>query len=351
MGVLVLGMHRSGTSALTRVLNLLGLDAGRDVLMGASESNPTGHWEVERLTSFNDTLLADLGGRWSAPPATDPEAQVVLAAGPRGEEAASLLAEAFTGSAWVWKDPRVCLLLPFWREVLGRGDGPPPRLVVALRDPTEVAGSLAARNGMALAYGLALWERYTRCLLTDLDGEDACFVPYERLLAEPEAVARELVAFCPAEALGDDPDRLAAVAAYLDGGHRHQQGDDRGALTPAQGALDELLLGLSGPRRPFMLPDLPAETPNLQLAFAEAERLSWFVTETDRLTVHLEDRDRQIEALHAEIEARSAQASELAEQVMALRAQADDWERQLIELRSKLPLRAYARLKALLRLP
>ena len=68
MGVLVLGMHRSGTSALTRVLNLLGLDAGRDVLMGASESNPTGHWEVERLTSFNDRLLDDRGGRWSAPP-------------------------------------------------------------------------------------------------------------------------------------------------------------------------------------------------------------------------------------------------------------------------------------------
>ena len=60
MGVLVLGMHRSGTSALTRVLNLLGLDAGRDVLIGASASNPTGHWEVERLTSFNDRLLDDL---------------------------------------------------------------------------------------------------------------------------------------------------------------------------------------------------------------------------------------------------------------------------------------------------
>jgi hypothetical protein len=161
-------------------------------------------------------------------------------------------------------------------------------------------------------------------------------------------VARELVAFCPDEALSDDPDRLAAVAAHLDGSHRHQQAAGRDDLSEAQRALDDVVLGLSGPHQPFALPALGPETPNLQLAFDEAERLSWFVTETDRLTVHLEDRDRQIEALHAEIEARSAQASELAEQVMALRAQADDWERQLIELRSKLPLRAYARLKGLL---
>jgi len=231
MGVLVLGMHRSGTSALTRVLNLLGLDAGREVLMGASESNPTGHWEVERLTSFNDRLLGELGGRWNAPPQTAAEVLAVLADGPLGDEAADLHAAAFAGPTWVWKDPRLCLLFPFWQDVLCRDDAPGPHVVVSQRDPREVAASLEARDGMTRAYGLALWERYTRTLLRDLLGERAYFLPYERLLAEPEAVARDLVAFCDGEDLSDDPDRLAAVVEHLDAGHRHQQADGADELS------------------------------------------------------------------------------------------------------------------------
>jgi len=347
MGVLVLGMHRSGTSALTRVLNLLGLDAGRDVLMGASESNPTGHWEVERLTSFNDRLLDELGGRWSAPPPVD---AVPLADGPWGEEAAALHAEAFAGTAWVWKDPRVCLLLPFWRAVLANA-GERPAEVVALRDPTEIAGSLAARDGMALAYGLALWERYTRSLLDSLAGERACFVHYERLLAEPESTARELVAFCGDE-LSDEPERLAAVSDYLDGGHRHQTPVGHDVLTPAQLELDEALLELSGSVESFATPSLPPETPNLQLAFDEAKRLSFFLEETDRLTETIAaleaEHARQAAAYEAEIEKRSAEASTLAEQVTALRAEADDYLAQLEDLRSKLPLRVYGKAKGLL---
>jgi hypothetical protein len=351
MGVLVLGMHRSGTSALTRVLNLLGLDAGHEVLMGASESNPTGHWEVEALTAFNDRLLDELGGRWSAPPEADRARLVAMAEGARGQEAATRHADAFAGTAWVWKDPRVCLLLPFWRAVLARS-GEAPAEVVALRDPTEIAGSLAARDGMAPAYGLALWERYTRSLLDALEGERACFVPYERLLAEPEGVARELVAFCGEEALADDPERLAAVTAHLDGGHRHQQAGEHDLLSPAQRALDEVVLTLSGPVESFAAPSLPAETPNLQLAFDEAKRLSFFVEENERLRTGMDEltaaHERAEAALLADLETRSAEASALAEQAMAVRAEADDYLRQLTELRAKLPIRAYTKAKRLL---
>jgi hypothetical protein len=308
MGVLVLGMHRSGTSALTRVLNLLGLDAGREVLIGASESNPTGHWEVEQLTSFNDRLLDEVGGRWSAPPLLEPDALEALAGGAWGAEAGELHAEAFGGTAsWVWKDPRLCLLLPFWRTVLRHGDGPPAHEVVALRDPHEIARSLAARDGMAVGFGLALWERYSRSLLAALDGHDACFVHYERLLAEPEVVARELVA---------------------------------------------ALLGLSGPVHRFTAPDLPPETTNLQLAFAEAKRLSWHLEENERLRDgidHLIATHReQVDHLVADAEARSAEASDLAQQVVAIRAEADDYLRQLTELRDRLPIRAYTKAKGLL---
>ncbi len=67
-GVLVLGMHRSGTSALTRALGLLGLETGRrSDLMDAAPSNRSGHWEINALTECNDDLLRAAGGRWSGP--------------------------------------------------------------------------------------------------------------------------------------------------------------------------------------------------------------------------------------------------------------------------------------------
>jgi hypothetical protein len=351
MGVLVLGMHRSGTSALTRVLNILGLDAGRDVLMGASESNPTGHWEVERLTSFNDRLLGELGGRWNAPPPTAREVLAVMADGPMGDEAAELHAEAFGDSPWVWKDPRVCLLLPFWRMVLSRDDRDLPHEVVALRDPREIAASLHARDGMSVEYGLALWERYTRTLLADLDGDRVCFVPYEQLLAEPEAVARELVAFCDGEPLSDDPDRIAAVVDHLDAGHRHQEAEGED-LDGAQAELDEVLLDLAGVRDPYERYDLPLETPTLQLAFDEVRRMSFYVEEVDRLNEKVDaleaELDRQVTALKADLDRRSEEAGRLAEQVTLIRAEADDYLRQLEDLRAKLPIRAYTKAKGII---
>ena len=287
----------------------------------------------------------------SAPRLSIRRSSLALAGGPWGDEAAELHAEAFAGTPWVWKDPRVSLLLPFWRAVLTRDGAAAPHEVVALRDPTEIAGSLAARDDMALAYGLALWERYTRALLGDLDGHRACFVHYERLLAEPETVARELVAFCVDEPLSDEPDRLASVVDYLDGGHRHQTGVEDDVLSPAQAALDEALLGLSGPLEPFRAPSLPPETANLQMAFDEAKRLSFFLEETDRLQAKVDaltaEHERQVAALHTEIEARSAEASDLAEQVMLLRAEADDYLRQLEELRGRFPVRMMTKAKGL----
>ena len=343
MGVLVLGMHRSGTSALTRVLNLLGLDAGREVLMGASESNPTGHWEVEKLTSFNDRLLDHLSGRWDAPPPTAREVLSLMADGDFGDEAAALHAETFPDPHWVWKDPRVCLLLPFWRQVLARDGGDLPHEVVSLRDPREVAHSLEARDGMTFAYGLALWERYTRTLLNDRAGQRVCFVPYERLLAEPEAVARELVTFCASEPLSDEPDRLAAVAEHLDAGHRHQQAAGDELLDNGQQQLDEDVLELSGIDAEFDPPNLPLETPNLQLAFDEVKRMTHYVEETDRLTEKVAaleaELESQVTALKSDLDQRSEEAGRLAEQVTAIRAEADDYLRQLEELRAKLPVK------------
>ena len=151
-GVIVLGMHRSGTSAVTQALGMLGLEPGRDeALMGAGPSNESGHWEITALTECNDRLLREGGGRWSGPPAND---GVFTDAGLAHfcDEARVLTADLLPAEPWAWKDPRLCLTLPFWQSVLATR----PAMVVCLRHPLEVAASLARRNGFAVPYGLAL---------------------------------------------------------------------------------------------------------------------------------------------------------------------------------------------------
>lgn len=89
--------------------------------------------------------------------------------------------------SWVIKDPRLCLLFPFWREILER-----PLCVLIHREPLAVARSLAARDGLAIPYGIALWERYTREALASTRGLPRILVSHRELMADPEATLRRL---------------------------------------------------------------------------------------------------------------------------------------------------------------
>jgi hypothetical protein len=157
-GVVVLGMHRSGTSLVTRLVSLLGLGLCReeDLLVGR-KANPRGHWESSSMLAFNDRLLDELHASWFCPPLLqEPELERLLKR--HGREALARLHDTHREHPWVWKDPRTCALLPFWSTVLkGRA-----AYVLVLRHPLEVSDSLARRDGYSPALGLALWERYTR---------------------------------------------------------------------------------------------------------------------------------------------------------------------------------------------
>ena len=143
--IIVLGMHRSGTSALTRALSLLGAVAPED-LMPSSEDNPSGYWESRKITQFNNRLLQSADLRWDSD--TPIEAEWFCDEAARAEhykEARMLLAEDFDDAPlFILKDPRLCRLFPFWEKVLA-SEGIDIRVVVCLRDPREVAASLAAR--------------------------------------------------------------------------------------------------------------------------------------------------------------------------------------------------------------
>ncbi len=340
-------MHRSGTSALTRALGLLGLGTGeRGALMDAAPSNRSGHWEITALTECNDRLLREAGGRWSGPPA-DPAPVAAAASGPLGDEARALVTELLPTGPWTWKDPRLCLTLPFWRAVL---DDVPPA-VVCLRNPLEIAASLQRRNGFATGYGLALWERYLRSLWPELAGRAVLVVDYDDVLAQPASVVDALAGFV-ADHTGVVPthEQRTAATASLDEDERHHEADDDAlerdpAVSAEQRGLFDRSRALVGRHDALPAVDVGAETPGLQLAFDEHCRMSEFEDESLRLRAGMDEAraglDRQTLFFHQELERRSAEASALATDVMAAREQIADLQAALDRMRGRLPIRAY----------
>jgi len=184
-------MHRSGTSAVTRAIHLLGYRLGptKD-LMPATKEQPRGYWELETMRRRNDELLHMAGGSWDNPPSPP------LPRFPSPPACRRLIEDTFGDVAdckrapWVWKDPRNCLLFPHWWAVL-KGMGFDPHLVFVYRHPYEVAESLATR-GIEKARGLALWELYNERALESMAGLPVTLVEFDRLLAAPQAIIGSL---------------------------------------------------------------------------------------------------------------------------------------------------------------
>lgn len=156
--LVVLGMHRSGTSSVAGTLALLGAKAPQ-TLMRPAEDNPKGFWESEVLAELNDRLLAAGGSNWHDWRRFD-LASVNEALPSFHNEATKKLATEFgDANLIVLKDPRICRLFGFWRNVLEES-GYRVVVISPLRSPAEVAASLMARNDMSRSHALRLWLRH-----------------------------------------------------------------------------------------------------------------------------------------------------------------------------------------------
>ena len=162
--VCITGMHRSGTSLATRALELLGVSLGApDSLLPPGPDNPAGYFENKSIQELDDELLAHLGGSWDQPPTLSGDWALDAGLDPFRARAAAVLASDFgdpaagrDGAGLIgFKDPRVSLLLPFWRTVARVR-----ATVVLVRDPAEVAASLARRNQIDPPQAALLWLRY-----------------------------------------------------------------------------------------------------------------------------------------------------------------------------------------------
>lgn len=159
--IAVTGMHRSGTSLATRIMQLAGLSLGRDDgLAPAGRDNPAGYWENRYVTELNDEILAALGGSWDQPPVLDDGWQLEPVLDPFRDRLRELIERYFApaqadGHLVGCKDPRLSILMPLWRTVVDI-----PTSVVLVRRPNEVAASLHTRNAMEAPQVALLWMRY-----------------------------------------------------------------------------------------------------------------------------------------------------------------------------------------------
>jgi hypothetical protein len=185
--LLVVGMHRSGTSALTGVLGLCGAALPPD-LLPANEGNEAGYWEGQALVSMHDRWLDELGTSWDGPTWASRQAQLLSQRSRFAAELRVVLEQEFGDAALiVVKDPRLCLLLPVWFEALDDA-GIESLTLLCYRHPLESAQSLHARDGMPIGAALLLWLQYT--LAAELSSRDRprLMVAFTELLTDSRAV-------------------------------------------------------------------------------------------------------------------------------------------------------------------
>ena len=184
--ILVAGMHRSGTSAITRVLNLLGCDLPSALMRESVQSNEAGFWESLRIMHLNNDILASAESAWNDWQAFDPAWHASPVAGEFRERARAVLEGEYSGShLFVLKDPRICRFLSFWMDVV-RDFGAEPLIVLPLRNPLEVAASLEGRDAIDPSLGGLIWLRHVLDAEIDSRNVSRAWLRYERLLSEPQ---------------------------------------------------------------------------------------------------------------------------------------------------------------------
>jgi hypothetical protein len=238
--ILVAGMHRCGTSALTRVLNLHGASLGGTLLDGAAD-NETGFWESQAVVSLHERLLAGLDRSWSDPRPLPEHWRRTPAARQAEDAIAAVLDSEFAGEPLIAiKDPRLGAVLKLWINVLKR-KGIRPVVCVPFRHPAEVAASLAERDHLPTELSYLLWRESAIATARNSRGQPRVAVGYDALLADWPATLRRI-----GDALGIDwprkgKDVAASVDAFLSSVHRHHVAiEEAGELAPLLRALQAL---------------------------------------------------------------------------------------------------------------
>lgn len=190
--ILVVGMHRSGTSVVARAIHAMGAFVGdeREIMLPNADINPTGYWERPDIVIEHERFLQKSGFAWGTLANFDLDQ---VDAGKRRDLAATLRGivgrMGQSAAPLLIKDPRLCLVLPIWHEVAAASAH-----VIVVRDPRKIATSLMAAfpDSFTTDFVLALWQKYMQAALAPLVGKRVLFVSYARLLGDPAGELQRL---------------------------------------------------------------------------------------------------------------------------------------------------------------
>ncbi|MCR9257269.1 MAG: glycosyltransferase [Alphaproteobacteria bacterium] len=242
--LLILGMHRAGTSAITRLVNLLGADLGNDLLPPA-EDNLSGFWENREIVAFHHRALRAAVSDWDDFRAIDPAWFESDPAKALADELAEMIGTLFKASPiFAMKDPRACRLVPLWRSALAE-TGHAPAVILPWRPVGDVAASLTTRNGFGAAQSGLLWHRHISDVERETRDLPRSIVSFDAVLDDWRGVADRLSADLDLEWPVSTDETAADAERFFRPGERHHHGkalDDTrtaAALAPVERALND----------------------------------------------------------------------------------------------------------------
>jgi len=313
----------------------LGVEGPR-TLLPPNSSNPLGYWESEPIVEFHEHLLRAAGTTWDAWTPVD-----TSAATPFSSDLTRLVAAEF-GSAptIVVKDPRMCRFVPFWLSTLD-ACAIEPAAILVVRDPVEVARSLAARDRLAPEFSLLMWLRHM------LDAEHATralprsVVSYRELLSDWRTVVGRISHDLRIAWPCSPDDAAESVSQFLkpDLCHHVSGSNDLQTASPldrwaiqVRDALDHLQRADSvQPAEAFaMLDAVRTQLDVAAFAFGRADETVRVATIRQLATV---DADRQALSNHAS--AMEADRSRLRDHAAALEAERDRTRSQAEEVQRR----------------
>ncbi len=328
--LMILGMHRSGTSVLAGSCRLLGAELG-DRLMAAGQDNVMGFWEHDEIVSIHDTILGKLGYAWDDVRALPDKWWNYETVRPEREALKAVLLRDFGSSELACvKDPRLCRLLPLWQEILKELAWQPCYLM-ATREPAEIIASLKARNGFPPEKSALLMLRYLLDAEAASRGGPRAAVDYAAILKDWRGVMKpaweKLGLAWPADAAKVESQAAAFVHKEL----RHHQkpelmpGGELGRIT------QQAYESLKAEAQPAQMQQLAKDLAGLTSGFDHI--LASLYGELHARDTALADKQRELEDKARLVEARDQEIKHIAEErghhagLAVARAQELEWQR------------------------
>lgn len=208
--VVVLGMHRSGTSTVALILQELGVNMG-DRLLGASSSNPYGHGEDEDFLDLHNIILKDAKGSWDFPPA---QHKLKESFENYKDQVKELICKKKIRTIWGWKEPRTTLISKYYHELLENA-----YYIYIDRDELEVAQSLKKRNKMPIRKGIKLSQRYKNelnFLLNEYKQNKLMNINFSELHDQKENIVSRFIEFLEINPTQDQINKAREIIKPLD---------------------------------------------------------------------------------------------------------------------------------------